>query len=254
MTVLGLLDAAGVEVHTRDDWASPQQAAGAYARRRGTHPMFVEKARYGFLHVTVTPDTDTIPEGAAGARKIETYGYSTPPMVSYQLLVTNEGRVYEGQNFGVKGTHTINDKAVPGFPRDLNGYGYAVALMQNVGDEVTDEQVDVVAMCFAAMKIDGEMERDAPILPHLKFANKACPGPLAMARLPEIRTLTEQYVVKGLPVPQPLKDTRVSLARKDVRVAVQRLNKAIAKGRDDDPQVKAFRKALKRALAEAPDR
>lgn len=251
MSVLERLRDAGFEVHDRDDWASPQQKAGAYARRRTTHPMLVSVARYGFLHVTVTPDTDTIPEGAAGARKIETYGYSTPPMVSYQMLVTNEGRIFEGQNIGVKGTHTINDKNVPGYPRDLNGYGYAVALMQNVGDEVTDEQVRAVAACFAAMKIDGSMERDAPILPHRMFAPKSCPGDRAMARLPEIRTQTAKFVTDGLP--RRLPDvTRVSKARDDVREALQRLDAAIKKNDRDD--VRAFRRDLRRALAEAPER
>lgn len=251
MTVLERLRDAGVEVHSREDWNSPMEAAGAYERRRGTHPMFVPKARYGFLHVTVTPDTDTIPEGAAGARKIETYGYSTPPMVSYQLLVTNEGRVFEGQNFGVKGTHTINDKDVDGYPHDLNGYGYAVALMQNVGDEVSAEQVAAVAMCFAAMQIEGVMERGAPILPHRMFAQKSCPGDLAMARLDEIRRMTGTYVSGGLPQPV-LPDTRVSRARGDVKTALQRLDRAVKAG--GGPDVREFRKALRRALAEAPER
>lgn len=197
--VIKSLRKAGVEVHNRRQWGSPQQKAGAYKRRRKTHPMAVTKARYHFLHITVTRDTDTVAEGAAGMRQVETYGYSTPPMVSYQWCTTNEGRVFEGQNLRVKGTHTVNDKQIVGYPRDLNAYGYAVALLQNVGDEVTDEQVRVTAMTFAAMELAGFTEIGAPILPHRMFAAKSCPGDKAMARIDEIRALKDKYVAEGLP-------------------------------------------------------
>lgn len=199
MSVISQLRASGVECYTRAGWGSPQERAGKYAARRRTHPMPKSPALYHFLHITVTPDTDTIPEGAAGARKVETYGLSTPPMVSYQDLVTNEGRYYQGQDYGTKGTHTINDKNVSGFPHDLNLYGYALAIMQNVGDEVTDIQVDVIAMVFAARELLGLVVKGAPIYPHRKFAAKSCPGDKAVFRLGEIERLRDQYVRDGLP-------------------------------------------------------
>ena len=199
MTVIPALRAAGVECFTRAEWGSPRERDGSYARRRTTHPMPAGPARYHFLHITVTADTDTVAEGAAGALQIEGYGYSTPPMVSYQDLVTNEGRYYEGQSYGVKGTHTINDKNVADYPTDLNYYGYATALMQNVGDEVTDAQVQVVAMIFAARELAGLVVRHAPILPHRTFAWKSCPGDKAVARLDEITRLRDRYVRDGLP-------------------------------------------------------
>ena len=71
-------------------------------------------------------------------------------MVSYQDLVTNEGRYYEGQSYGVKGTYTVNDRDVPGFAQDLNLLGYATAIMQDVEHEVTDAQVRTIALVFAA--------------------------------------------------------------------------------------------------------
>lgn len=197
MSVIARLTAAGVETYSRAEWGSVRPAA--YAKRRETHPMPTGPAPYHFLHITVTPDTDTVLEGKNGARKVESYGLSTPPMVSYQGLTTNEGKWFEGQSFGVKGTHTINDKNVPGFPHDLNRYGYAQAIMQNVGDEVTDVQVRTVAMAFAAAELDGFVKHGAPIYPHQKFAAKACPGPKAIARLPEIQRLKDYYVAHGLP-------------------------------------------------------
>ena len=198
LAVINLLRTAGVECFTRAEWGSPQERAGAYARRRDTHPMPPVPAAYHFLHITVTADTDTVAEGAVGARQVETYGYSSPPQVSYQDLITNEGRYFQGQDYGTKGTHTVNDKAVPGYPRDLNLYGCACALMQNVGDEVTDEQVRLVAMVFAA-ELAGWVRRGAPVLPHRMFAAKSCPGDRAMARIDEIRRLKDTYVREGLP-------------------------------------------------------
>ncbi len=199
MAVIDLLRASGVECFTRAEWGSPREADGSYARRARTHPMPRRKARYHFLHLTVTGDTDTVQQGKYGARQIERYGYSSPPMVSYQDLITNEGRYFQGQDYGTKGTHTVNDKGIAGFPHNLNLEGYALALMQNVDDAVTDEQVDLAARVFAARELTGWVEYGAPILPHRKFAWKACPGWRAMRRLRRIRRLKDRYVKNGLP-------------------------------------------------------
>lgn len=237
MSVIRRLEAAGVECYTRDEWGSRQEQAGAYDRRRRTHPMPAGPARYHYLHITVTADTDTVAEGAAGARQVEGYGYSTPPMVSYQDLVTNEGRYFEGQSYGVKGTHTVNDKAIPGFPRDLNLYGYATALMQNVGDEVTEAQVQVVAMICAARELEGLVVKGAPIYPHRTFAAKSCPGDKAVARLEEISRLRTKYVREGLP-----RQTTKALLRA-IRAAERKARKAQRPGLAD--RLKAIRLRLR---------
>ena len=233
------LERAGFEVYTRKEWGSHREADGSYARRAKTHTMPSGPADYHYLHLSVTRDTNTVAEGAAGARQIEGYGYSTPPMVSYHALVTNEGRIYEGQSFGVKGTHTVNDKKIGGFPLDLNREGYAVALMQNVDDEVTDVQVRAVAAAFAEAEIEGWVKKGAPILPHRKFAWKSCPGDRAMARLPEIQRLKDKYVREGLPNPGSVQKLRQHLYR---------AAKAVEKG-----QKAEARKQLFRAATEAPN-
>ena len=235
-TVYDRLRAAGVEVYDREDWGSPQERAGAYARRRRTHPLPAGPAAFHFLHITVTRDTDTVKDGAAGARQIEGYGYSSPPMVSYQDLVTNEGRVYEGQDYGTKGTHTVNDKLVPGFPKDLNLAGYATALMQNVADQVTDEQVRVVAMIFAARELAGVVRRGAPIYPHRKFAWKSCPGDKAVARLDEIARLRTRFVREGLPAPARPKRTEQTIQELTEEIVRTRQARDAAAARGEDPK------------------
>lgn len=231
--VIDTLRAAGVECYTRTQWGSPQEKAGAYALRRRTHPMPAGPADFHFLHITVTRDTDTVQEGAAGARQIEGYGYSTPPMVSYQDLVTNEGKYFQGQDYGVKGTHTVNDLGVEGFPHDLNRRGYACALMQNVGDAVTGEQVQLVAMVFAARELAGLVKRGAPVYPHRKFAAKSCPGDLAMKQLDEIVRLKDQYVRAGaLPrLGEPVLPPQVVKTREQLAGDIASLTRAIKKAR-----------------------
>lgn len=196
MSVIARLKAAGFEAYTRAEWGTARPAA--YARRLTTHPMPSGPARYHFLHITVTADTDTKLEGFAGMRKVESYGLSTPPMVSYQMVVTNEGRAFEGQSYDAKGTHTVNDKDVQGFPHDLNRYGHACAIMQNVGDEVTAAQARLVAAVFAAAELEGHVAKGAPIYPHRKFANKDCPGDKAVAWLPWIAAKKDHLVATGM--------------------------------------------------------
>lgn len=221
MAVIDLLEASGIECYTREEWGTVRPEA--YVRRRSTHPMPEGPADYHFLHITVTSDTDTVKEGKAGARQIEAYGLSTPPMVSYQDLATNEARYFQGQDYGTKGTHTINDKNVPGFPKDLNKEGYALAIMQNVADKVTDEQVDLIARVFAARELVGFVKKGAPIFPHRKFAYKACPGDLAIARLNEIEELKEWFVLNGLPY--PARDDKIAI----LVARIARLRKVAAK-------------------------
>jgi hypothetical protein len=228
MSVISRLRDAGVECYTREQWDSPRQADGSYAKRRLTHPMPEGKAPYHFLHITVTSDTDTVMEGAEGARQIERYGYSSPPMVSYHDLITNEGRYYQGQSYGVKGTHTQNDKRVAGFPIDLNLFGYATALMQNVWDEVSDEQVELAALIAAARELEGFTVIGAPIYPHRMFSSKGCPGDKAVARLQEIRDLKIEYVRHGMPTQEEeMKEEDWDRIRQIIREEVDASNEAM---------------------------
>lgn len=232
MTVLQRLRDAGFQVYTREQWGTAREYA--YQARRSSHPMPAGPARYHFLHITVTADTDTIAEGFMGARQVESYGLSTPPMVSYQALVTNEGRIYEGQNWGTKGTHTINDKSVPGYAYDLNYQGYAVAIMQNVQDDVTDAQVEAIAAVYAAVELEGLVQRGAPILPHRMFAWKECPGDKAVARLDDIKRLRDQYVQQGLGKEPGMAAEDVEKVNAHTKAQADRLMEAIRSSRQGE--------------------
>jgi len=235
LAVIKQLREVGVKAYTREEWGSVRPEA--YIVRRGTHPMPAGRAKYHFLHITVTADTDTVQEGWRGAKQIESYGLSTPKMVSYQDMITNEGLYFQGQDYGTKGTHTINDRNVANFANDLNLQGYALAILQNVEDEVTDVQVLLAARVFAARELAGFVNKFAPIYPHRKFAYKACPGDKAVARLAEIQELKDNMVQRGslkeIP-PLPTRGIRVD-------TAIQTLRETGAKG--DGKRAKAVKKA-----------
>lgn len=242
LAVINQLKKAGVTVVTRDQYSVRPEA---YLRRRDTHPMPDRPAKYHYLHITVTGDTDTTKEAIAGARQVEGYGYSTPPQVSYQDLITNEGIYVQGQDYGTKGTHTVNDNRVPGFPKDLNLEGYALALLQNVHDEVTDEQVTLAAMVFAARELAGLVAIGAPVYPHRMFAAKSCPGDKAMARLAEIIRLKNLYVKAGK-IPSLTPEVLVTPTRGvQVDSALNALKKAKGTGRRQKLIVRA-RKILRK--------
>jgi hypothetical protein len=241
--VMNMLRDAGVEVFTRKEWGTRYEHE--YEERKRSHPMPSAPAPYHFLHITVTSDTDTVKQGKEGARQIEGYGLSTPPMVSYQDMITNEGKYFQGQNYGTKGTHTVNDKDVPGYPHDLNLMGYALAIMQNVGDEVTDEQVELAAQVFAARELSGWVRRGAPIYPHRKFAYKLCPGDKAVARLGEIQRRKDELVKMGGLVDKPAPSSRgprVDAALKDLSAAERQAAEGTLRDTKLDRVIKILKK------------
>jgi len=183
------LAAQGLDIVTREEAGAVQ----SYTSERTVDPV----ASWLFLHLTVTADPADNPGAEAAAwRGVEAIGQQRFGIgFSYNAGAMQSGRGYEGQPLTRRGAHTVNDKNIPGYPTSLNYGGRAVALVQNVGDPVTDAQVDWIARWGAACKGAGLVARDAPWFGHRDFAFKSCPGDIGYARLPEIRQLTEQYVV-----------------------------------------------------------
>ena len=88
----------------------------SYQRRRGTHPS--RRARRSSTSSTHRDrghrhTRGGCPRGGA----VEVFGLSTPPMVSYQDLVTNEGRYYEGQSYGARAPTPSTTVTCPTSPR-----------------------------------------------------------------------------------------------------------------------------------------
>jgi hypothetical protein len=186
-----LLRSQGLAFTAREGWG----ARHPYHKR----PTVSLPTRCLFLHVAVIADPDdlvgTEREKMRVLERIGVERFSSG--ISYNWAVFDTGRAYEGQPLDRKGAHTVNDKGVTGFPKNLNFFGYAVVLPQMGTDEVTDEQVDAVARFGAACR-RAKLTVANEFLPHQMFANKACPGAPALKRLPEINKLMAHYVRVGL--------------------------------------------------------
>lgn len=210
--VISRLREAGFAVKTHEEWGSLQRSV--YAARLRDKPVNIP-VRYGFLHITVTNV-----HGDEGARLVEAIGMERfGSGVSYNWLVDHtDHTTYQGQFLEAKGTHTINDKNVPGFPYNLNYEGHAVAIMGDVKDPVCDRCVEVIAAIFAAEQLQNCMQRGAHVYPHRTFAAKSCPGDNAVAQLDTINKRTVKMVeAQTLRIPTLVEEANALLEKAERR-------------------------------------
>lgn len=200
--VLARLKAAGFKVKTRSEWGSTE--AAIYAERLRTKPVDFPVS-FMFAHITVTSVN-----GDAGARQVEQIGMERfGSGVSYNWLVDHETHtIYEGQPLAAKGTHTVNDLGVAGFPYNLNYAGHAVAFMAMPGDTFCDRCAEMFAAIQAAERLEDVARGDVQFFPHSKFAAKDCPTDAVRNRLDAINKRADEMVAaKALtkPVDDPTK-------------------------------------------------
>lgn len=211
--VIQRLRSAGYPVRSRKQWGT--QHADVYAYRLRTKPVTLP-VPYMFAHITVTSVN-----GDEGARHIEQIGMDRfGSGVSYNWLVDHETHViYEGMPLGAKGTHTVNDKGVDGFPYNLNYHGHAVAFMAMPGDKFCNRCAELFAAIQAAERIEGAARDSARFYPHSKFAAKDCPTAAVRDALPAINRKADQMVANGFILPP----TRVTEAKDSLEKVVAEL-------------------------------
>lgn len=231
--VIQRLRAAGYQVKNRRQWGA--RHLPVYAYRRRTMPVDLP-VNFAFAHITVTSQ-----DGDAGARLVEQIGFDRfGSGVSYQWLVDHETHcIYEGMPLDAKGTHTVNDKDVEGFPYNLNYFGHAVAFMAMPGDEFCRECEELYAAILAAEKIEGHMRDSARYLPHSMFAAKDCPTDAVRDALPRIQKLANRMVRENLgdrtQIVDRRKDRRPRVSLSESRKAAERASWSTAtpKAKDD---------------------
>jgi hypothetical protein len=113
--------------------------------------------------------------------------------ISYNWAIDMQtGMIGEGMPLLARGTHTVNDKNVAGFPNQLNEYGHAIVAIGMPGNHVSNKFVLSFAAIMAAEQELAYMETNAPIYPHSKFANKDCPTEAVRSKIPLIRATVGQ--------------------------------------------------------------
>jgi hypothetical protein len=193
--VIAHLRATGRTVHTRADWGARQESV--YQWRR-TNRAFYGPADHFFAHITVTARSGDFKRDC---RDVEQIGQSRfGSGVSYNWLIDRvTGHIAEGQPLDAAGTHTLNDKKVPGFPSNLNYWGHAIAWIGRPEDPISADALESYAAIIAAEKATGHAKAGARLHPHSKFAWKDCPCDQVRDQIPAIEAraaaLTQEDVM-----------------------------------------------------------
>lgn len=181
--VIARLRELGFDVVTRKEWGTVHESL--YQSRRKTKTVDLP-VRYAFQHITVTRNTSNF---AADMRTLERIGYERfQSGISYNWAVDPDtGVIGEGQPLDAKGTHTVNDKGVAGYPENLNYYGHAIACIGMPGLQPS-QKFELACVAILRASWDEDVMRDeCEYLPHSKFANKDCPTQPIRNRMAAIR-------------------------------------------------------------------
>lgn len=173
----------GVKLYTRRQWRSlhPQ----VYAWRRIFRKVKNGPADTVVQHITVTRRSDI----KSDMRVLEKIGMERfGSGVSYNFCVDMvTGEVGLGQSLDAKGTHTLNDKGVPGYSFDQNYVARAIAVIGMPGDKLSRQAEWSIIALLAAMVEEGAVTEGFDYDPHSKFAYKDCPCSTTRDRMPALR-------------------------------------------------------------------
>lgn len=173
----------GVKLYTRRQWRSlhPQ----VYAWRRIFRKVKPGPADTVVQHITVTRRSDI----KSDMRTLEKIGMERfGSGVSYNFAVDMvTGEVGLGQSLDAKGTHTLNDKGVPGYSFDQNHVARAIAVIGMPGDKLSRQAEWSIIALLAAMVEEGAVTQSFDYDPHSKFAYKDCPCSITRDRMPALR-------------------------------------------------------------------
>lgn len=180
--------ARGVKVRTRHQWGS--QFPKTYKTRLSTRRVAVVKADTLVSHITVTFDTGPLTgDFDRDMRTVERIGMDRfKSGFSYNFGIDpRTGMVGVGMPLMARGTHTINDKGVPGFRENQNDAARAIAWVGMPGMKPSDDAKEAFAQLFAAMMDEGALTQDPDFLPHSFFSDKDCPTQAGRDVMPWIR-------------------------------------------------------------------
>lgn len=179
----------GVTVLSRQQWGSMYEAT--YAKRRlwtrlGVWGAFRRTADTVVQHITVTRPSGDF---AADCRAVERIGIDRfGSGVSYNFLVDmTTGVVAVGQPLDAKGTHTVNDKGVPGYSHDQNLVARAIAVVGMPDTALSKSAERSIRLLLDAMVEESAITPGFDYCPHSMFAAKDCPCEATRSRMYAIR-------------------------------------------------------------------
>lgn len=184
----------GVHVLTRKQWGAKYEKV--YALRRRTRHVR-QPADTCVQHITVTLDHGpTTGDFAADVRTVEQIGFDRfGSGISYNWVVDmRTGMVACGQPLDAKGTHTVNDKNVPGYSHDQNQVARAIAVLGMPDDQLSIAAEKAITELLVSMVLEGALTDGFDYVPHSLFAHKDCPCDSTRDRMPAIRAAVAREV------------------------------------------------------------
>ena len=169
----------GVKVYTRAQWGSKYKSTYALRARTHRHSLLPKSPSDTVVaHISVTNRTGfTKKKFFADVRVVERIGYERfKSGISYNVLwCPRNGHIALGQPFATKGTHTVNDKKVPGFSRDQNAVAIAICMVGPVGIKPTPRALRKLAKFLAILERENVITGSYDFVPHSMFTWKDCP-------------------------------------------------------------------------------
>lgn len=169
----------GVKVYTRKGWGTVHPLIYQIRRKTKEHLLLPEQPSDTLVqHITVTFDSGTlVGDFKKDMRTVERIGYERfGSGVSYNWCVDMQtGEVGLGQSLDAAGTHTINDKEIPGFSENQNYVALAIAMLGMPGDRPTRRAVNSLVNLIAAHIDERALTLEHDYLPHSEFTWKDCP-------------------------------------------------------------------------------
>lgn len=176
----------GVKVYSRRQWGS--RYGRVYAARLISRRVTRKQADTFVAHITVTPDSGKLKNDFfEDMRTVERIGYERfGSGFSYNFGIGQQGELGMGMPLFAKGTHTVNDKNVPGFSYDQNAVARAAAYIAMPGAPFTSAAENTLTLLLQALIEERALTRGFDFKPHSFFAAKDCPTDAVRNKMPEI--------------------------------------------------------------------
>lgn len=188
--VIKNLRARKIPIFTRQQWGTRHATTYAWRRVNKRHKL-LPKRRVDtcWQHITVTRDTGSTNRSFfSDMQTVERIGWERfKSGVSYNWVVDmDSGVIGVGQPLDAKGTHTINNKDIPGYSYDQNAVSVAIAVLGMPGKTLTKTAENSLANLIAAMIEENVLTKGHDYVPHSLVAYKECPTGQVARRMDEI--------------------------------------------------------------------
>lgn len=187
-------DGYGLKVYTRRQWVLDPRVLWVYRWRRKHRKHFLlpkipADTLWAHISVTYLKDGDRWYTMKEIARQLHNIGVDRfNSGISYNLLLHPiTGELALGQALDAKGTHTVNDKRVPGYHFDQNGMSLAICVVGYPGVQLSKVAQESFAKASAALQDVGALTRGHDFNPHSMVAFKDCPTDAVRNKLDDIQ-------------------------------------------------------------------